>query len=232
MKNLRVALRTVSTDSSFCAKRYSSFFSALARLHQSDVFRFHLDGCGQEHGYLHEQALASGAADGDQGACISVQRASDDGHLSLAHVGGNLLRGVVAGGMGALDGEDETFHVAVGDGHRFTPRVTQVTVLEGTYAFHKGVELFARAVGEDQVLNVGHLPGLPLSAAGHHLPDQRGEMANVLGTQHFPGGQFGVVAAQVAHHEPSAAIGGKGFRRGFAGVHIFGQGCFYQSCKW
>ena len=180
----------------------------------------------------HEQALAPGAADGDQGACISVQRATDDGHLSLAHVGGNLLRGVVAGGMGALDGEDETFHVAVGDGHRFTPRVTQVTVLEGTYAFHKGVELFARAVGEDQVLNVGHLPGLPLSAAGHHLPDQRGEMANVLGAQHFPGGQLGVVAAQVAHHEPSAAIGGKGFRRGFAGVHIFGQGCFYQSCKW
>ena len=48
-------------------------------------------------GKLYEQALASGAADGDQGACISVQRATDDGHLPLAHVGGDFFRGVVAG---------------------------------------------------------------------------------------------------------------------------------------
>ena len=199
---------------------------------QLDVFRLHFDGRGQQHGNLHEEPLALGATDGDQGALVAVEGAAHDADASVAHVGGDLLRGVVAGRFRALDGANEPLHVGAGDGHGLAPRVTQVTVLEGTYAFHKGVELFARAVGEDQVLNVGHLPGLPLSAAGYHLPDQRGEMANVLGPQHFPGGQLGVVAAQVAHHEPSAAIGGKGFRRGFAGVHIFGQGCFYQSCKW
>ena len=85
--------------------------------------------------------------------------------------------------------------------------MTQVAVLEGADAFHERVEYLARGICEQQVLDERHLPGLFPASQGDHLPHQRSEVANVLGLQHLPGGEFGVAAAQVAHHEPAVALG-------------------------